>query len=173
MRLGGLVLGLATGLGYAIPVALGATGMPAVSVSEGCTAAALPTGTARLPVDAPHLIVTVTGARRVAGNITFTLYGSDPAAFLAHKGSIGLTRVMLSTSQATACFAVPAPGNYAVAVYHDENNNHHFDRNFLGLPAEGYGFTNDPALRFGPPSFAAARIAVRPGDNRFVIRLRY
>ncbi len=125
------------------------------------------------PATAPHLNVTVTGARSVAGNVTFTLYGSDPAAFLAHRGSIALIRSPLSANQAAACFAVSAAGIYAVAVYHDENDNHHFDRTLIGLPAEGYGFSNDAPIRLGPPSFAAVRFQVGPGDNRIAIRLRY
>ena len=108
----------------------------------------------------------------MTGNITFTLYGSNPAAFLAHRGSIALTRVSLTSSQADACFALSAPGTYAVAVYHDANDNHHFDRTLIGLPAEGYGFSNNvvPLLL---PSFASARITVPAGDTRIVIRLIY
>ena len=132
-----------------------------------------PCSGADVPATVQHLHVTVTGARSRAGNITFTLYGSDPAAFLAHRGSIFLTRVPLSAAGAEACFALSAPGLYAVAVYHDENDNHHFDRTLIGLPAEGYGFSNDAPVRLGPPSFASARFLVRPGDNRIAIRLRY
>jgi uncharacterized protein (DUF2141 family) len=117
--------------------------------------------------------VTVTGARRVAGNITFTLYGSDPSAFLAHHGKIALTRVMLSSSEAVACFVLSAPGLYAVAVYHDQNNNHRFDRTLIGMPAEGYGFSNNAPIFFAPPSFKSAAFAAGPGDNRIAIKLRY
>jgi len=120
----------------------------------------------------PRLLVTVTGAKPVVGNVTVTLYGANPAAFLAHRGSIALTRVALASSQAEACFTLSAPGAYAVAVYHDANDNHHFDRTLLGLPAEGYGFSNNvvPLLL---PSFASARIAVPPGETRIAIRLIY
>lgn len=62
---------------------------------------------------------------------------------------------------------------YAVAIYHDENSNHHFDRNFLGLPAEGYGFSRNAVPLFAPPRFDAVKIAVHPGANRIAIRLRY
>ncbi len=121
----------------------------------------------------PHLRVLVSGARRAAGNITFTLYGDDPARFLAHGGSIALTRVTLRGPAAEACFAVSRPGTYAVAVYHDENDNHRFDRNFLGLPAEGYGFSNNAGILLGPPSFSRVRFAVQTGDNRIGIQLTY
>lgn len=125
------------------------------------------------PPAAPRLLVRVTGAHSARGNITFTLYGEKPASFLAHKGSIAIARVMLNGTQATACFSVSSPGLYALAVYHDENNNHRLDRTLIGLPAEGYGFSNDAPVRLGPPSFSAARFAVQPGDNPVAIRLRY
>ena len=114
----------------------------------------------------PVLRVDATGARRVAGSIAFTLYGADATRFLKSRGSLAIVRVPLAASGAEA-------GTYAVAIYHDENDNRHFDRNFLGLPVEGYGFTNDAPTFLGPPSFEAARIAVHPGENRVRVRLRY
>ena len=122
---------------------------------------------------AQRVLATVIGARRVAGNITFTLYGSRPASFLVHNGSIAIDRTTLAGTSANACFVVSTPGVYALAVYHDENNNHHFDRSLIGLPLEGYGFSNNASIFMGPPSFASVRFPVRPGDNRITIRLRY
>ena len=143
-------------------------------------AAAAPAGdptavpcTAGTPAALPRVHATVTGARKIEGNITFTLYGPRPAGFLAHQGSIAIARVTLTSRSATACFAVSAPGVYAMAVYHDQNDNHHFDRTLIGLPAEGYGFSNNAPLHFGPPSFADAKFLVHAGDNPLAIRLNY
>ena len=64
-------------------------------------------------------------------------------------------------------------GAYAVAVIHDENGNNRLDT-ALGIPREGYGFSNDAAVRFGPPKFAAARFDLTATDaNRQQIRMRY
>lgn len=120
----------------------------------------------------PRIHVVVTGIRKVAGNVTLTLYGEQPAAFLAHKGSIAIVRVPVTGPAAQACLAVSSPGLYALAVYHDENDNHHFDRTMLGLPAEDYGFSNDAPTLFGPPSFKAARFTVAAGGAQIAIRLR-
>lgn len=121
----------------------------------------------------PRLHVTAHGAHSSAGNVTFTLYGEDPSRFLKPRGSLLVTRAPITGEHAELCFAVSAPGTYAVAIYHDENNNHHFDRNFLGLPAEGYGFSNDAPTLFGPPSFSAARVLVHAGNQEISIGLRY
>src|SRR6185312_779738 len=48
-----------------------------------------------------------------------------------------------------------APGRYAVAVIHDENGNNKLDT-MLGIPREGFGFSRNPVIRFGPPRFSAA-----------------
>ena len=45
------------------------------------------------------------------------------------------------------------PGKYALSVIHDENDNDKLDTNFLGIPKEGFGFSNNPKVYFGPPSF--------------------
>jgi uncharacterized protein (DUF2141 family) len=123
--------------------------------------------------EGPRLHVLVTGAHRVAGNVTFTLYGDQPGKFLAHHGSIALQRVTLTSESAQACFAVSAPGTYAVAVYHDENDNHHFDRTLLGLPAEGYGFSNNVTPLLGLPSFDSVIFPVGAADTSITIKLRY
>ena len=48
------------------------------------------------------------------------------------------------------------PGRYAVAAYVDDNRNGRQDKNFLGIPQEIYGFSNDARGTFGPPDFSAA-----------------
>jgi uncharacterized protein (DUF2141 family) len=45
------------------------------------------------------------------------------------------------------------PGDYAFRYFHDENNNGKLDKNMLGIPREGFGFSNDPPIMVGEPSF--------------------
>ncbi len=121
----------------------------------------------------PRLQVTVTGARRVAGNVTITLYGSRREAFLARTGKLARQRIPLRASAVEACFALSAPGDCAIAVYHDENDDHDFNRTLIGLPAEGYGFSNDAPTLAGLPSFGDVRFTVPPGGSQLTITLRY
>ncbi len=117
----------------------------------------------------------VTGARRAAGNVTVTLYGPRREDFLARGGRLARRRVPLAgnATAAEACFALSAPGEYAVAVYHDENDDRDFNRNALGLPSEGYGFSNDAPTALGLPDFDAVRFTLPPGETRMTVRLRY
>ncbi|MBU0622792.1 MAG: DUF2141 domain-containing protein [Gammaproteobacteria bacterium] len=55
------------------------------------------------------------------------------------------------------------PGKYAVAVYVDNNRNGRQDKNFMGVPKEDYGFSNDARGMFGPPDFAEAAFDI--GEN--------
>lgn len=64
------------------------------------------------------------------------------------------------------------PGTYAMAVMHDENANRRLDT-FAGVPTEGFGFSRNPAVRFGPPRFDAARFAVGGEATVQQVRMRY
>lgn len=52
------------------------------------------------------------------------------------------------------------PGKYAVAAYVDNNKNGKHDKNFMGVPKEDYGFSNDARGLFGPPDFGAAEFEI-------------
>src|SRR3546814_1591535 len=58
------------------------------------------------------------------------------------------------------CLQAPAAGRYSVALYHDENGNKEFDKDFLGIPSEGYGFSKNPGFRFGVPKQEETLFAV-------------
>ncbi|MEH3107784.1 MAG: DUF2141 domain-containing protein [Sphingomonas fennica] len=63
-------------------------------------------------------------------------------------------------------------GDYAVALFHDANGNGRLDT-ALGIPREGFGFSRNPTILFGPPRFAAARFAVRGGTINQPVHLKY
>jgi len=65
------------------------------------------------------------------------------------------------------------PGIWAVQAYQDEDGSGKVTRNFLGIPTEGLGFSNDAPFRFGPPKFADAAFRLEPGGGRIRLTLRY
>ena len=67
---------------------------------------------------------------------------------------------------------VPA-GHYAIALLHDENNNGKADRALTMIPKEGFGFSRDAPVRFGPPSFRQAAFAVGEAPVHHTIHMRY
>jgi len=62
----------------------------------------------------------------------------------------------ITAGHATCEFPGVPAGVYAVSVFHDENLNGRLDTNWLGIPREGVGASNNPKPRMGPPKFAAA-----------------
>jgi uncharacterized protein (DUF2141 family) len=64
------------------------------------------------------------------------------------------------------------PGAYAVSLFHDENGNGKFDT-FAGIPREGFGFSRNPAVRFGAPRFRQVVIDLGSGFARQTVRMQY
>ena len=62
-------------------------------------------------------------------------------------------------------------GEYAVSVFHDLNSNGKLDSNAVGMPTEPYGFSNNAAGNFGPPSFDAAKIKLDQSKTAISIRV--
>jgi len=82
-------------------------------------------------------------------------------------------RLTVPTPQAAALrFGDLPSGNYALALIHDENANGKLDT-VLGIPREGFGFSRNPAIRFGPPKFTESRFAVTSGTIDESVRVKY
>jgi uncharacterized protein (DUF2141 family) len=118
-----------------------------------------------------RLTVIATGLRHAGGEVAFTVYPDDKSRFLARHGKLLRVRTKASAPVTTACFWLP-PGHYAIAQYHDENGDHHFNRT-LFAPKEGFGFSNDAPTSIGLPSFASARFAVPAGGTTMRMAMRY
>ncbi len=57
------------------------------------------------------------------------------------------------------------PGTFAIKLFHDVNANGKLDTNWVGIPREPYGFSNNPRIRFGPPSFDATSFEVTSAEK--------
>ena len=65
------------------------------------------------------------------------------------------------------------PGEYAISIMHDENNNDYMDSNWLGIPQEGWGASNDPKVTFGPPKWSDSFFVVSGERITVPITMRY
>ena len=79
--------------------------------------------------------------------------------FLSDKMIQGLT-LRYSNGKCTGTFADVPFGKYAVSIFFDENQNGELDTNWLGIPKEPFGFSNNPPMRFGPPSYEDAIFSI-------------
>lgn len=120
-----------------------------------------------------RLQINVSGMRSDKGNIIITIYPDQASHFLDGKYKLARQQLPVKQPLTHACFVVPAPGYYAVALFHDNNNNHHFDTNWLGIPVEGYGFSRNPKLFLGPPDLNDVRVAAHVGDNPIQVKMQH
>jgi uncharacterized protein (DUF2141 family) len=60
----------------------------------------------------------------------------------------------------------------AIAVLHDEDGDKRMATGVFGIPKEGFGVSNNPRIRFGPPSFKDALLTPKAGQP-IVIDMRY
>ena len=63
-------------------------------------------------------------------------------------------------------------GKYAISIFHDENKNSKIDRNFIGIPKEGYGFSNNIRPNFRPANFKEAEFMLE-NDLTITIKMGY
>jgi uncharacterized protein (DUF2141 family) len=124
------------------------------------------------PASAAELAVEVRNLRSDAGAVRVGLFNT-PQTFATDAGKIVEIVLAPQGGIARGAFADIAPGTYALAAYHDENGNRTFDKGLFGWPLEGYAFSNDAPVFFGPPPFARAAFTVPEGGARVVFRMVY
>ena len=64
-------------------------------------------------------------------------------------------------------------GTYAVAFFHDVNEDGELNRNFLGIPQEGFGFSRNPEIQTSPPSFGESAVFVTGAETNLQVQMRY
>ena len=87
------------------------------------------------------------------------------------NGALAVTRSIPATGHDISFAGLPH-GVYAIAVIHDENSNGKLDT-FAGIPREGFGFSRNPVITFGPPSFKAAGFTLSTDADAQQVNLRY
>ncbi len=147
------------------------------SVAAACAAglfvlaASTSTLAQRAAISTSHVVVVVRDLRNDHGELIAGLYTS-PRFWIGENRAAGDCHAQIHGGEARCVFVVPTTSRVAFAGMHDEDGDGEFDRDFFGLPQEGYAFSNDAREPFGPPSFEAAAFA--PPDVRpFVVHVRY
>jgi uncharacterized protein (DUF2141 family) len=119
---------------------------------------------------AAELTLTVTDLRSEQGRVLVALVDSE-AAWNEDAPPLARQAGKLQGAQAQFRFADLKPGHYAIRVMHDENENGELDTNFMGMPIEGYGFSNNPeGLRRA--YFDEATFEFGAQDQSIQVRLR-
>jgi len=138
--------------------------------------AALPLAAALVPLvsasaaKAGPVAIDVSGVRRAKGHVVAAIC---PKANFMHLTCPYESRAPALKGTTTVVFPDIPPGTYAAQVFQDENDNDEVDRDLVGVPKEGVGFSNDAPIRLRGPMFADASFQVGEAPVRLRIRLRF
>ncbi|MEQ8404652.1 MAG: DUF2141 domain-containing protein [Oceanicaulis sp.] len=134
-----------TALKSVLAAALAGAGLAAFTPAPALHAAGLVAERAEAIFE-PELRVRVTGVASDEGRVWIGVY-ADEAAYEADE-EIAQASVAADRHGVAATFDALPAGRYAVIAFHDANGNNDFDRNFIGMPTERFGFSNvSPRMR--------------------------
>ena len=118
--------------------------------------------------------IEILNIRNNTGTIACALFESPvgfPIEYLRYASSIMAIEIR---DERVSCHFVDIPrGRYALVVIHDENRNGKLDTNWLGIPKEGYGFSNDAKGTLSSPPFSDASFLYDGGTLELTITLHY
>jgi uncharacterized protein (DUF2141 family) len=117
------------------------------------------------------LTVQVEGVNSQGGNVGVLLFNSTKGWPEDVKAALKDVVVPAHPGVVTVRIEKLPAGIYAIAAGHDVNVNHKVDKNFLGVPKEQWGMSNNPHALVKPPSFTAAQFELK-GDAEIRIRMQ-
>jgi len=123
-----------------------------------------------MPSPSANLRVNVEGLRGHKGLLRFCL--TRQPDYMKCDDDHAAVRLSVSAEIGAVTFADMTPGEWSLLLIHDSNANGKLDTRF-GIPREGFGFSGNPSIGFGPPSAGSVRFALPSGLSHQNIKVRY
>jgi uncharacterized protein (DUF2141 family) len=120
-----------------------------------------------------NLSVIVHNIRSHSGQIGFCLFNSKEGFPNHPEKAMILAFVKVVADSVEYTFKNIQLGTYAISAFHDENNDKKVNSNFIGIPKEGIGVSNNAKGSFGPPKFDDAKFEFTQSDQSVGISLNY
>jgi uncharacterized protein (DUF2141 family) len=114
------------------------------------------------------IFITIKGLHNNKGKVYVSLYNSEDGYPTEPEKAFRKTSCMIHNNQCTLIFDNLPNGFYAIACYHDENDNGKFDFNFFHIPLEGSGASNNAIGVLGPPKFKDAKFYLNADINQLI-----
>lgn len=118
------------------------------------------------------LTVQFTNLRNTKGLVQAALLNGSQGFPEDPKQRFAIGKTAISGNTATIVFANIPAGKYVVVAMHDENSNTKLDKNFLGIPKEGFGFSNNPRIIVGAPSYETCMFEIK-ANICHVVEMKY
>lgn len=119
------------------------------------------------------LTVNIDGLKNQTGQVCLSLFSGSEG--FPDDGDRALQVRCINLGEATPAitFQDLRPGSYAVAAFHDVNDDGIFNLNGFGIPKEGFGFSRNPKIFTGPPKFGDVVVIIVGPRNNIRIELKY
>ena len=112
--------------------------------------------------------ITFVGVEDAKGTVRAALFDSEEAYEARRRTAAQVAPAAIESVEIV--FRNVSPGTYGIASFQDVNGNEELDRNFVGMPTEPYGHSNNARGRFGPPSFE--EISFKVGSEPVSLEIR-
>lgn len=121
------------------------------------------------------IIIEVEGLRNPTGNIEWYLFHQADGFPRKRERALKKQIIAIRANQPIRIeMDSLVAGEYALSLLHDENGNGKIDKNFIGMPKEGMGASNNPKSTFGPPNFEQAKFSLESGKTKYLkIKMTY
>ncbi|MEO1761327.1 MAG: DUF2141 domain-containing protein [Cyanobacteria bacterium J06629_18] len=120
-----------------------------------------------------NLSVRVDGLKNKKGQVCLNIFAASKGFPNNSQRAVKSGCIKASKNPTIVTFSSLKAGNYAVAVIHDENGDNNLNRNAFSIPTEGFGFSNNPIIRTGPPKFNESAILVAGSNINIKVNLQY
>jgi uncharacterized protein (DUF2141 family) len=118
------------------------------------------------------VLLEVSSLKNTRGILNCRLF-TKPSDFPDGEGILTV-RVPIAGPNTSCTFSNIEPGTYAVAVVHDENSDGKLDKNFVGVPSEGYGVSNNKTYALSAPKWDESIFTIAPSESKTLqVKLRY
>ena len=118
------------------------------------------------------VLIEVSGFKNTRGTLNCRLF--TKAADFPDGEGIVTSRVPITGPNTSCSFSNVEPGTYAIAIVHDENGNGKLDKNFVGVPSEGYGVSNNKTYALSEPKWNESIFTLGANESKTLqVNLRY
>lgn len=120
-----------------------------------------------------NIAVKVSGINKDGEKILAALFVSEKGFPASPEKAFKKARSTSKSGTAELVFTDVPSGIYAIALFQDSNGDEKLNTNFLGIPKEGYGVSNNVRNLFGPPSFTESSFQHTYSKTEIRIKLIY
>ena len=119
------------------------------------------------------LIIEIESFRNDDGKVAISVHNGEDGFPGGEETMVQATFAIIENGKAIVEFENLPFGEYAVSAYHDEDTNQELDINWLGIPKEGTGASNDAKGKMGPPKYEDARFEFKEDKLKIQFEINY